>query len=109
MHPTDGSALPKTSTILTLGQHPILLPTAARTACFFKSSTASRAHRILPPILQLEMTSTSVTATARSPQPAFLFRHLTNLPHSKSEDEDTKLPEQRRVTAQIMRNWEQHL
>ena len=25
-----------------------------------------------------------------------------------SEDEDTKLPEQRRITAQIMRNWAQH-
>ena len=26
-----------------------------------------------------------------------------------SEDEDTKLPEQRRITAQIMRNWAPHM
>jgi hypothetical protein len=30
MNPTHGSALTKNSTILTLGQHPILLPSAAR-------------------------------------------------------------------------------
>ena len=53
------------------------------------------------------MTSTSVTATARGPQPPFLFRHLTCLT-AASEDENTTLPEQRRVTAQITRNWKQH-
>ena len=33
---------------------------------------------------------------------------LNKLASQHSEDVDTKLPEQRRVTAQIMRNWEQH-
>jgi hypothetical protein len=65
-----------------LGQHPILLHSATRTACLFRNSTASRACRILPPTSQLEMMPTSVTATAFGPQHPFLFRHLTNMPHS---------------------------
>ena len=60
MRPTDGSTLPRNSTILTLGLHPIW---------------------ILPPTPQLEKMPTSVTATAFGPQPPFLFHHLTNLPH----------------------------
>ena len=36
MRPTGGSARLKKSTTLTLGQRPILLPLAARTACFSK-------------------------------------------------------------------------
>ena len=39
------------------------------------------AHGLLP-TLQLEMMLMSVTATARGPQPTFLFRDLTNLLHS---------------------------
>ena len=50
--------------------------------CFFRSSSASRVCRILPPTPQLEMMPTSATATALGPQRLFLFRHLTNLPHS---------------------------
>ena len=79
MHLTHGSALTKNSTILARGRQPTLRPSAARTACCFKSSTASR---VRTPILKLEMSSMSVTATARAPQPPFLFRHSTLLLHS---------------------------
>ena len=76
-------------------------------ACCFKISTASRARTTLLQTRPLEMTPMSVTAISRGPQPPFLFCHLTSLHHcNASEDQDTKLPEQRRVTAQIMRNWE---
>ena len=70
MHPRSGSALDRNSTILTLGQHPILLHSATRTACLFRSSTASRASRILLPMPQLQMMSTRTFG----PQLPFLFR-----------------------------------
>ena len=35
-------------------------------------------------------------------------KHSCEFVDTSSEDEDTKLPEKRRVTAQIMRKWEQH-
>ena len=51
-----------------------------------------------------------VTVMARGPQPPFLFSHWLDklATQHASEDEGTKLPDQRRITAQIMRNWEQH-
>ena len=59
--------------------------------------------------LQLQMTSTSVTATARGPAAPLPLPPLNTLASlHASEDEDTKLPEQSLVTAQIMRNWAQH-
>ena len=44
--------------------------------------TPQCAYKIVHLTLQLEMMSTSVTATGFGSQPPFLFRHLTNLPHS---------------------------
>ena len=67
----------------TLGQHPILLPSVTRTGCLFRSSTAAKAHRILPPTPQLlPMMSRSVTAMVLGPLRPLLFRLSTNLPHS---------------------------
>ena len=50
----------------------------SHTAFLFKSSIASRAHRILPQTPQLEIVLTIVTSMTFCPQP-FLYCHLTNL------------------------------
>ena len=63
-----------------LGQRPILLPSAKRTACEIRRSTTSRARKLPRLTLQLEMMSTTVTAMAFGLQTPFLFHHLSSRP-----------------------------